>query len=476
MVGPGVHSGVSLPLEFQNELLGVLTLESRRERAFPDQDVLMIKTLADQISIALHNAHEYQNALEEAITDGLTGLKTHRYFMEALELELRRSQRSGRPFSVIMMDLDQFKPVNDQHGHAQGDRVLSRVAKVLVDQGRKSSVLARYGGDEFSILMPDATVEEAHHAAERLRESIEGEPLLAKHHVTASFGIASYPEHGTTHKEILDVADSGMYLAKHENGNTVRVATMVSDAGQVQAYLGVEFKRKFSTGPEVFNEFLNRFEKATQSVSNVQVVDTVNALALTLDLADPYTRDHSKKVSRLAAQISQQLGLSAGEAEGIRRAAIWHDIGKIGIPAYILRKPGPLTAEEYAEIRTHSVNGQRILEISKHSEHIGPMVRHHHEMFDGRGYPDQLKGEEIPLGARILNVADAFDAMLSKRSYRQARTFEEAIAELLRFSGTQFDPKLVQAFLKSLEIYGDPRSSSMWDGEDSVTLGEEMIR
>jgi diguanylate cyclase (GGDEF)-like protein len=247
MLAPGVRSSVSLPLEYQNELMGVLTLESRRGHAFPAQDVLMLKTLADQVSIALHNAREYQNALEEAITDGLTGLKTHGYFMETLEQELRRSQRTGRPFSVIMMDLDQFKSVNDQYGHVQGDRVLNRVARVLMDQARKSSVIARYGGDEFSILIPDATLDQAQRAAERLRENIEKEPLLANYHVTASFGIATYPEHGTTHRAILHVADSGMYLAKHENGNRVRVATLVQDSGQVEADLSVQYNRKFST-------------------------------------------------------------------------------------------------------------------------------------------------------------------------------------------------------------------------------------
>jgi len=476
MLAPHVRSGVSLPLAYQDELLGVLTLESHRDQAFSSQDVLTLKTLADQLSIALRNARAFQNALEESITDGLTGLKTHRYFMEALERELGRAQRSGHPFGVIMMDLDRFKLVNDQHGHLEGDRVLRLVAKLLNDQLRQSSVLARYGGDEFSLLLPDTTEEQAQHAAERLRKSIEKEPLLASHHVTASFGIAVYPQHGATHKQILEVADTGMYLAKHEQGNRVRGAMPVPHDVQVEAYLDVELKRKFSTGPEAFNEVLTHVEKAVSADSEVRVVDAVTSLARAIDLSDHYTRDHGQAVSRVAAQIARQMRLSDEEVAEIRRAGILHDIGKIGIPHTILYKPAPLTVEEYTIMQGHSVNGQRILEPLKVgvAQRIGLILRHHHEKFDGRGYPDRLKGHEIPLGARILTLADSFDTMVSERAYKKALSLEDAILELLRCREKHFDPELVQAFLKSLENYGDPRGNKVWDHEENLAL-EEIV-
>ena len=476
MLAQDVHSAVSLPLAYQDELLGALTLESRRDQAFSPQDVLTLKTLADQLSIALHNARAYKNVLEEAITDGLTGLKTHRYFMEALERELARSKRSGRTFAVIMMDLDQFKLVNDQHGHLEGDRVLRLVAKLLTEQLRQSSLLSRYGGDEFSILLPDTTEEDAQLAAERLRKSIEEEPLLAAHHVTGSFGIAVYPHHGASHKQILQVADTGMYLAKHEKGNRVRVAMPVPHYVQVEAYLDVEFKRKFSTGPEAFNEILNRLEQAVSADGEVKVVDAVTSLARAIDLSDHYTRDHGRAVSRVAAQIAQELHLSDEEVAEIRRAGLLHDIGKIGIPHTILYKPAPLTLEEYSVMQSHSVNGQRILEPLKVGviQRIGLMVRHHHERFDGCGYPDHLRGQEIPLGARILTLADAFDTMVSERGYKKALALEEAIVELLRCRDTHFDPQLVQAFLRSLESHGDPRGNTVWDHEDKAAL-EEIV-
>jgi diguanylate cyclase (GGDEF)-like protein/putative nucleotidyltransferase with HDIG domain len=469
MLAPDALSGVSLPLAYQNELLGVLTLESRRQQAFSSQDVLTLKTLADQLAIALRNARAYQNAVEEAITDGLTGLKTHRYFMEALEREMGRSHRSGRPFAVVMMDLDRFKLVNDQNGHLEGDRVLRLVAKLLGDQLRQSSVLARYGGDEFSMLLPDTTEEEAQRAAERFRNAIEKEPSLATRHVTASFGIAVYPQHGATRQAILQVADMGMYVAKHAQGNRVCGAMPVPHYAQVEAYLDVEFKRKFSTGPAAFNEILQHLEKAVNANAEVKVVDAVTSLARAIDISDHYTRFHGQAVSRVAAQIARQMGLRDEEVAEIRRAGILHDIGKIGVPHTILYKPGPLTKEEYTVMQGHSVNGQKILEPLKVAavQRIGLMVRHHHEKFDGGGYPDHLKGHEIPLGARILTLADSFDTMISERGYKKARTLEEAIAELLRCSDTHFDSELVQAFLRSLETYGDPRDNTVWDQEDN---------
>ncbi len=464
-----VRSGLSLPLRFHDELLGVLSFESYCEHAFAPQDVLTLQALADQLAIAFYNARAYQGALEEAITDGLTGLKTHRYFMEELEREWQRSTRSGNPFSVIMIDLDEFKPVNDHHGHLLGDRVLRAVAKLLSDRVRQSSVVARYGGDEFSILMPEATTKEAEALGERLRSSIEDDSFLSKHRVTASFGVGSFPEHGRTQEAILHIADAGMYLAKHESGNRVRVASLTSEFGQVEAYLGVEFKRKFSTGPEAFDQILNRVKKAIQNADgNISVVDTVTSLARAIDCSDHYTRNHSQVVSRLARQIARQLGMPSDEVEEIRRAGILHDIGKIGIPDTILYKPARLTVEEFEIMKTHSVKGQKILEPLQVEamQRICHMVRQHHEMFDGRGYPDKLQGERILLGARILAVADCFDTMVSERSYKTARSYEEAFVELRRCSGTQFDPRIVEAFLESLRIYGDPRRRPPLEEED----------
>ena len=469
---PGVRSALSLPLKYGEELLGVLSLESRREQAFGAHDVLTLRTLADQLAIALHNARAYQGALEQAITDGLTGLKTHRFFMEELDREWRRSTRSGRQFSLIIMDLDGFKQVNDRHGHLEGDKVLTAVASLLEARSRQTNVVARYGGDEFAILMPEAHTDQAETLAERLRASLEANPYLHSHKITASFGIGTFPVHGPTQEEILRVADAGMYLAKHQNGNCVHVATRQGGTAQevasakweqqlLEAYLGVAVKRLFSTGPEAFNQYLQRFEQARQGEGGeaLSLLDTVTALAFAIDAKDHYTQGHSQAVSRLAAQLARQLSLSNAEIEEIRLAGILHDVGKIGVPESVLNKTGRLTPEEYEVMKTHAALGGKILEPLRVQaiERIRRMVRHHHEAYNGNGYPDRLKGEEIPLGARILTVADCFDTMVSERAYKQGRTFEEAITELRRCCGSQFDPRLVEAFVEAWQSLGDPR-------------------
>jgi diguanylate cyclase (GGDEF)-like protein len=471
---PGIRSALSLPLKYREELLGVLSLESREAYAFSQQDVLTLRTLADQLAIALHNARAYQVALEQAITDGLTGLKTHRFFMEALDREWRRSTRAGNMFSLIMMDLDGFKQINDRHGHLEGDKVLTAVANLLNDQVRQSNVVARYGGDEFAIMLPETRTEQAEILAERLRATIESDRYLAAHGVTASFGISTFPVHGPTQEEILRVADSGMYLAKHQEGNRVQVASLTPVSGQgalerqlLEAYLGVTMKRMFSTGPEAFDHYLERFQNVMLKGDGEapSLLDTVTALAFAIDAKDHYTQGHSQAVSHLAAQIGRQLGLPETVIEEIRLGGILHDIGKIGVPEAILNKPTRLTPEEYEVVKIHSARGADILEPLKVKaiERIRGMVRHHHEMVDGKGYPDRLRGENIPLGARIIAVADSFDSMVSERAYMSGRSMEEAVEELRRCSGTQFDASVVEAFIRSLEISGDPRPRASLD-------------
>ena len=459
---PGVRSALHLPMKYRQEMVAVLSVESLRPKNFTSQDLLTLSTLADQLAIALKNAQAFRVAQEQAITDGLTSLKTHRFFMQAVDAEWRRSPRSGRPFSLIIMDLDGFKHLNERLGHLEGDKVLTAVARVL-----ESNTTARYGGDQFALLVPESTSEQALILAERLRANLAADSYLSSREVTASFGIGTFPVHGVTPEEIVRVAESGMYLAKHEKGNSVRVASNSPDAKTngwdqqlLQAYLGVAVKRMFATGPEVFNEYLARFEAANSGEGDSAILmDTVTALAFTIDAKDHYTQGHSQSVSRLAAQIAQDIGVAKDELEEIRLAGILHDIGKIGVPESVLNKPSGLTPEEYELIKSHTTLGERILAPLKFKaiEAIKKIVRHHHERIDGKGYPDGLKGEDIPLGARIITIADCYDTIISDRAYKKACPLEEALAELRRGRGTQFDAKLLDAFLNSLAKAPAPR-------------------
>jgi diguanylate cyclase (GGDEF)-like protein len=434
-----------------------------------------------------------QYAVEESITDDLTGLKTRSYFMEALDEEWRRSTRTGRQFSLtmmdlagfkrandpngclpcdkvlkaltataghfslIMMDLDGFMRVNERMGRLEGDKVLTAVAALLGDRSRQPNVAARYGEDEFAILMPETNTQQAEIVAEQLRAAVEADDILHAHEVTGSFGVATFPDHGATPEQVLGAAEFRMYEAKHYKGNCVKaphLPPMAGDADRsesLKVHMAVAAKQRLSAQRADACPVVRKLEQVKQ------LSDFITALALLFEAYDPYAAGHYKAVSWLAAQVAIQAGLSKAETEQIRLAGIVHDIGKLHVPEEVLKKPALLTAEEYEVMKTHAAWGAKMLEPLKGTP-IERIVRHHHERYDGRGYPDHLMGEKIPLGARIVAVAECFHDMVSDHPYRSARTFEDALAELRRCSGTQFDPRVVTAFLDWLEIHGDPRS------------------
>jgi diguanylate cyclase (GGDEF)-like protein/putative nucleotidyltransferase with HDIG domain len=476
-------AAMALPVFYAEQLHGILYIESATPVDFSDEEVLLLRTLADLIAGALHNALSFQKAQEQAITDGLTGVKTHRFFMEALSSEWKRSTRAGRSFALVLMDLDRFKFVNDFYGHLEGDLVLQRVGQILETNCRRSDVVARYGGDEFVILMPETTMEHARQLASKLRGWVAADPLLREKNISASFGIACYPLHGSSPQELIQVADASMYLSKHQGGNTVSTADHFdpNEAKKwkrdvLEAYLGVTLKRLFSTGPEAFEEIYQRLRQFTESltatesdngkaaVSEVQgpqalpqaVLDTVTSLAFAIDAKDHYTQGHSQKVAAYAALIAESLGMNDAEVEEIRLGAVLHDIGKVGIPENILNKNGPLNPEEWETMKSHVSFGAKILDPLTPLAHIREMVLHHHEFFDGSGYPNALAGESIPLGARIIAIADAYDTITSDRTYKKARTATDALAELERCANAQFDGSIVELFVRTMRTLPNP--------------------
>jgi diguanylate cyclase (GGDEF)-like protein/putative nucleotidyltransferase with HDIG domain len=465
---PGSAAALALPISYGERFLGVLYVESAEPCDFPDHDVQLLRTLADLFAGALHNALTFQAAQEQAITDGLTGVKTHRFLMEALSSEWKRSTRANRPFALVLMDLDRFKFVNDFYGHLEGDVVLQRVGHILEQNCRRSDVVARYGGDEFVVLMPETGIEQARQLANKLRGWVAADPLLRDKNITASFGIAAFPVHGSTPQDLIQVADSSMYLSKHQGGNSVSSAEQGDPNDRkrwkkdvLEAYLGVTLKRLFSTGPEAFDEIYRRLEQFTRSLEEQgvagggdelppAVIETVTSLAFAIDAKDHYTQGHSRKVSAYAVMIAQALGMKAPEIEEIRLGGLLHDIGKVGIPEAILNKSGPLDATEWETMKTHTELGARILEPLKPMARIRQMVRHHHEFYDGSGYPSRLEGELIPFGARVIAVADAYDTITSARTYKKPRTPEDAFAELERCAANQFDPEIVRVFIDAM--------------------------
>jgi diguanylate cyclase (GGDEF)-like protein len=456
---PGARSVLCIPISYGESLLGVLNVESQKDDAFLPQDRLIMNTLADLLATALHNAFVFQKLQQQSITDGLTGIKTRRFFFEALSSELKRASRSGRPISVVLMDLDKFKGVNDSKGHLEGDLVLARVGRLLEQKCRQSNVVARYGGDEFIILMPETGVEQALILAERLRLWIAQDPALGEHHITGSFGVGSFPVHGFSMEDIVRVADAGMYRSKHKGGDRVSTADELSEGETaavrrrlISSYIEAFLQREH-TGPEHLEELISTLKKMVgEGEHNVVVLrDAIETLTGAAESREEYSSGHGEMVARYSEIIARSLGLPAEEIADLSFAARVHDVGKIFVPERILNKSGPLTEDEHYLLKWHARVGGEILATLPEGKKLQEAVHHHHESFDGGGYPDGLRGETIPLWARIVAITDAYVNMTSERAYAAAKTSQEALEELEKMSGTRYDGMLVRILLRALK-------------------------
>jgi diguanylate cyclase (GGDEF)-like protein len=458
---PDSRSVLCVPLAYGETLLGVLNIESTREHAFSAQDVLLLRTLADLLSTALHNAFIFQKMQQQSITDGLTGIKTRRFFLEALSQEWKRASRSGRPFSVVLVDLDKFKDVNDTMGHLEGDLVLARVGRLLEQKCRQSNVVARYGGDEFVILMPETGVEQALILSERLRLWMATDPMLNERRVTGSFGVASFPLHGASTEDIIRVADVGMYVSKHAGGNRVSTAEEVTEAEtssmhrqQITAYVEGFLQREHS-GPEHIAELVSTLRRMCDSLGEPAgtdaMMEAIRSLNQAVEVRERSSSTHGSGVAFYSRMIGQELGMTPEELEDLVFAASVHDVGKVAVPERLLTKPGRLDDEEFSLVKMHATIGAQIFDAIHESKRLRNYVRHHHERFDGLGYPDALKGEEIPLGARIIAVADAFVNMTTDRPFASAKAPADAVQELESLSGLQFDGMIVRILTAHLK-------------------------
>jgi diguanylate cyclase (GGDEF)-like protein len=360
---------------------------------------------------------------DAARTDVLTGLLNRRGFQELFGNELERATRSNRPLSLIVGDLDHFKELNDRFGHRAGDDALERLASVLRAAKRRIDTAARVGGEEFALIVPETEEHDAYVLAERLRRAVREEFEEGDRRVTISFGVASFPKHGRTAEALFHAGDLALYAAK-ELG---RDRTVIHNPELAGAIAGTR----------------RRFERDGY-------LATVLALAEALEARETGSATHSRRVARYAELIARELGLEAEVVDRVRIGGVLHDVGKIGVPESILSKNGPLSEAEWEELKRHPLIAARILD-SGSIEDIRAWVLAHHERFDGTGYPHGLAGEEIPMEARILSVADAWEAMTSDRPYRRALTPDEARAELEACAGSQFDCAVVRAFLRVLD-------------------------
>lgn len=369
------------------------------------------------------------DARTQAATDPLTELGNHRAFHKRIRDEIAGAEDTGASVGLILFDIDNFKSFNDSLGHLAGDEILRSLA-VTLNGAIKREDAYRYGGDEFAVLMPAADLKRSVRAAERLRLAVEKMSTGDGQKLTVSLGVASFPDMAASAEELIYRADMAMYWAKSTGKN------------RVGDWDGLLSRRTDGSMPP---DLGNRGGKIRDAV-----VSLVSALAA----KDPVTRDHTERCSWYTAELAAELGLGEEEASVVRLASLLHDIGKLVVPVEVLCKPGPLTEEEWVQMRQHPTTALHILGSIDSTSNAVPAILHHHEHFDGSGYPEGLAGDDIPMASRILLVADAFDAMTTDRPYRKAMPIEAAIEELKRHRGSQFDPVVVDAFLKILDRGG----------------------
>src|SRR5690349_693579 len=367
-----------------------------------------------------------------ARTDVLTGLLNRRGFEETFERELERAKRSGRELSLIIGDLDHFKQLNDLYGHGAGDAALETVAAAMSSTKRRIDSAGRVGGEEFALVVPETDERDAYLLAERLRRAVRDASAAGGPSLTISFGLAVYPRHGRTPETLFLAADQALYAAKE---------------------LGRD--RTVIHNPEVVDVIGLAAGGRDESAAD-EYLATILALAEALEARADGTVSSSRVVSRYAELIAREMWLSDEVIERVRIGGLLHDVGKVGVPENVLTKLEPLEEADWDEIRRHPLVAARILDSNTVAD-IRTWVLSHHERPDGQGYPHGLAGDEIPLEARILAVADAYEAMTSERIYRTAMSAAEARVELQRGVGLQFDERVVQAFTRVLDRLGVPR-------------------
>lgn len=358
-----------------------------------------------------------------AHTDSLTGLYNHRYFQDKLA-EYSETATKESPLSLVLIDIDNFKHYNDSFGHIAGDDVIKKVANVLKTTLNDQGFVARYGGEEFVVVLPNCSSEQAALVAEEMRYRVSkckfmGHRYQLEERITISSGISSYPSHAKDIKELLKYADQALYRAKSMEKNKVEI-------------------------------YFSIFDNLELGENEQDVLNTIYTLISVINAKDRYTYGHSERVKDISMKLAKTINLKAQDLKILAQAAALHDIGKIEVSRGVLNKVDKLTDEEFIKIKNHAVWGSEIVKEIEPLRPASDIILYHHENYDGTGYPEGLKGEQIPILARIIRIVDSFDAMVSNRPYKNTMSKLEALAELKRCSGTMFDPVLVEDFINMI--------------------------
>jgi diguanylate cyclase (GGDEF)-like protein len=413
--------GVAVPIHVRRELWGSLLVAALAEEQIPPDLEERLGIFADLVGLAITNTDTSARLLSQATSDPLTGLLDHRAFQERVESEVGRAQRYRRPLALVLLDLDYFKSINDAYGHQAGDEALMQVARLLEAGARAGDVIGRIGGDEFALLLPETSAEEALPIAERWAEGFRAAPVGVAAHLTMSAGVSDLT-HAHDSTELLRLADGALYWAKSQGRDTVVLYS-----------------------PEVVYEFSD--SDRADRMQRIQSFMAIRSLARSIDAKDAPNQEHSEQVATFVGRLAEAAGWPAVRVAQLAEAARIHDVGKICIPEEVLLKPAPLTPDEYELVKGHAALGAQIARDALSDEQV-LWIEQHHERFDGAGYPYGLAGKQISEGAALLALADSWDVMTTARSYSSAKPEREALTECLSLAGSQFSPTACQALAR----------------------------
>jgi diguanylate cyclase (GGDEF)-like protein/putative nucleotidyltransferase with HDIG domain len=459
----------SVPLIAGGQSIAMLTLGFREMDSFSQAKLSYVYGLRDQIAQLVWNLILKDRMKSQSQVDSLTGLLSYSYFQSALEREITRAEQQAGSVTVMILDINRLQEINQTRGHQAGDDAICHLASTVRRLIRGLDTVARYGGDEVVVILPEIAPKAAHEVARRFLEGLQVSLPEQLRDLSISIGHATYPDDTKTREKMLKLAEQALHLAKFKGGNTGESSSIasseidqLSDKTVIEVFASQVAKKYDNIHvPSVYQELVNHIEKKASShiAANTPLktddlmLETITSLAGALEAKDRYTRGHSQAVANYAVALAHALKMTPSEVEEIRAAAFLHDIGKIGIPEDILCKNGPLNEKEWEIMKQHPVIGaQQILYPVASLRPIIPAVEYHHENWDGSGHPHGLKGEKIPLGARIVSIVDAFHALTSERSYRKALPVAEARKILEAGSGSKWDPNLLGEFFKILTI------------------------
>ena len=442
----GMKSYILVPLKSNGKHFASLVVYSSRPVA-EDAEINFIKLFSKQIELAITVAELFQTVKEQAITDALTGLNNRRYFEEEAQKEVLRAQRQNQKFTVIGLDLDHLKQINDKYGHSCGDIAIKTIAEVLKTNARSIDTAARMGGEEFNLLLPGVDHVGGLIAAERIRKAIEEVPIEVLGHVTASIGVATFGEHADNLNDILELTDQAMYTSKKNGRNRVTLANPEDlDSWQdiaVDSLVEILKNKKMPIDKEISQKLRKMLRKLDTGYDALYTVSDMLS-----EMYNPNHKDGSSKEKILIANmLAKRFELSKEETDKLKIAILLYDIGNMMLPKEILLKRTPLTEEEKNVIKTHPViAAKEILQPISVIQDVIPIIEHHHENWDGSGYPNKEAGQDIPLCSQMVLIIDAYFALIEPRPYRQAKTKDEAIAIIKEGIGTKWNPKIAEEF------------------------------